>query len=85
MLSMIDNGSDVVKISISKNIPYFAKIFKSEFTSILNDTLTYLSIEGDTEKLISLAYKLGGVIKGLGIKLIEEKDIIKMIKVKRYY
>lgn len=60
MLQMIDTGSNNMKLSIAKNIPYFAKKFATVFTTLLNETLTYLSLESDIEKLTSLSYRLAG-------------------------
>lgn len=76
---MLNLNNEPIRQAIAACLPTFANLFKKESEEMMKTFKTHLLTKEDLPQLRGAAYAISGIIKGLGVKVIEDGDLIKEI------
>jgi len=80
MLELLNAPSDMIRRSICRCIPQLAKFFEDRSRKFLADHMEVL-LKSTEEKLVQgSAYAVAGIVKGLGIKTLQQESILDRIE-----
>ena len=77
LVELLPNSSYYVQVSIAQSLPYFSKLYPKEAGIYLDESLEeILSQRADEYEVQAHAFIVAGLVKGLGVKLVKEKNLM---------